>query len=46
MFALFKIPVFDADEEIKKILNNKEIIQKLKIIFPNVIKKIILINPN
>ena len=25
MFALFKIPVFDADKEIKKILNNEEI---------------------
>ena len=39
MFALFKIPVFDADKEIKKILNNKEVMQKLDIIFPNIIKK-------
>ena len=39
MFAMFKIPVFDADKEIKKILNNKEVIQKLSIIFPSIIKK-------
>ena len=39
MFALFKIPVFDADKEIKKILDNKEVIQKLNILFPNIIKK-------
>ena len=39
MFALFRIPVFDADKEIKKILNNKEVMQKLNIIFPNIIKK-------
>ena len=38
MFALFKIPVFDADKEIKKILNNREVIQKLNIIFPNIIE--------
>ena len=39
MFASFKIPVFDADKEIKKILNNKEVIQKLCIIFPNIKRK-------
>ena len=39
MFALFKIPVFDADKEIKKILNNKEVMQKLNIMFPDIIKK-------
>ena len=39
MFASFKIPVFDADKEIKKILNNKEVIQKLSIIFPGIIRK-------
>ena len=38
MFALFKIPVFDADKEIKKILNKKEVLQKLKIIFPKIIR--------
>ena len=39
MFASFKIPVFDADKEIKKILNNKEVIQKLCIIFPSIKRK-------
>ena len=39
MFALFKIPVFDADKEIKKILNNEEIIKKLKKTWPQTIKK-------
>ena len=38
MFALFKIPVFDADKEIKKILNNEEIKKKLKKIWPQTIK--------
>ena len=39
MFASFKLPVFDADKEIKKILNNKEVIQKLCIIFPSIKRK-------
>ena len=39
MFALLKIPVFDADKEIKKILNNREVIEKLKIIFPKMIRE-------
>ena len=39
MFALFKIPIFDADQEIKKILGKKEIKTKLKNIWPLVIKK-------
>ena len=39
MFTLFKIPVFNADEEIKKILEKKEVIRKLRIIFPKIIKK-------
>ena len=39
IFALFKIPIFDADQEIKKILTKKEIIQKLKNIWPLVVKK-------
>ena len=39
IFALFNIPIFDADREIKKILSKKEIKQKLKNIWPLVIKK-------
>ena len=39
IFALFKIPIFDADLEIKKILEKKEIKTKLKNIWPLVIKK-------
>lgn len=39
IFALFKIPIFDADQEIKQILTKKEIIQKLKKIWPLVVKK-------
>ena len=38
IFSLFKIPIFDADKEIKKILRKKEIIQKLKNIWPLVVK--------
>ena len=39
IFALFSIPIFDADREIKKILRKKDIKQKLKTIWPSVIKK-------
>ena len=39
IFALFNIPIFDADREIKKILKKKEIKQKLKNIWPLIIKK-------
>ncbi len=39
IFALFNIPIFDADREIKKILRKKEIKQKIKKIWPLVIKK-------
>ena len=39
IFALFKIPIFDADREIKIILEKKEVIQKLKNIWPLVVKK-------
>tara|TARA_B100000900_G_C20574940_1_gene714930 strand:- start:1123 stop:1737 length:615 start_codon:yes stop_codon:yes gene_type:complete len=39
IFALFKIPIFDADREIKKILKKKETKQKLKKIWPLVIQK-------
>ena len=38
-FALFKIPVFNADREIKKILRNKDIKQKLKNIWPLIVKE-------
>mgnify|MGYP001190999520 FL=1 len=39
IFALFKIPIFDADQEIKNILKKKEIKQKLKNIWPLIVKK-------
>ena len=39
IFALFNIPIFDADKEIKKYLKKKEIKQKLKNIWPLIIKK-------
>ena len=38
-FALFKVPIFDADKEIKKILNSKKIIQKIQNKWPQVIRK-------
>ena len=44
IFALFNIPIFDADLEIKKILRKKEINQKLKDIWPLVIKKVLSIS--
>ena len=39
VFAIFNIPIFDADREIKKILAKKEIKQKLRKIWPLIIKK-------
>ena len=39
IFALFNIPIFDADREIKKILRKKEIKRKLKDLWPLIIKK-------
>ena len=39
IFALFNIPIFDADHEIKKILDEKKTIRQLKKIWPSVIKK-------
>ena len=39
IFALFNIPIFDADREIKIILEKKEVIQKLKNIWPLVVKE-------
>ena len=38
MFAKFNISIFDADNEIKKILTRKEIKQKLKEAWPSVLK--------
>ena len=46
MFAKFNIPIFDADKEIKKILDSEKIKVKLKNRWPSIIKKIILINSN
>ena len=39
LFALFKVPIFDADKEIKKILNSEKVKQKIKNKWPHVIKK-------
>ena len=39
MFTLFNIPVFDADKEIKKILNDEGVKKKLKSMWPQAIKK-------
>ena len=38
MFAKFNIPIFDADKEIKKILTKKDIKEKLKNIWPEILK--------
>ena len=38
MFALFKVPIFDADEEIKKILNSDKVKQKIQDKWPHVIR--------
>ena len=38
IFALFNVPIFDADKEIKKILGRKKIKEKLKSIWPTIIK--------
>ena len=39
IFALFNVPIFDADREIKKILRKEEIKKKLKETWPLIIKK-------
>ena len=39
IFALFNVPIFDADREIKKILKKEEIKQKIKNIWPLSVKK-------
>ena len=39
IFALFRIPVFDADKTIKKILDREDVKKKLKKIWPIVIKR-------
>ena len=38
IFALFKVPIFDEDREIKKILKREEIKTKISIIWPSTIK--------
>ena len=38
IFALFKIPIFDADKEIKKLLNEKKIKREIESIWPEAIK--------
>ena len=38
MFALFKVPIFDADKEIKKILNSEKIKQEIQNKWPHVIR--------
>ena len=38
IFALFKIPIFNADHEIKKILNNEKIKRSIKKIWPLSVK--------
>ena len=38
LFALFKVPIFDADTEIKKILNSEKVKQKIQNRWPHVIK--------
>ena len=37
MFALFNIPIFDADKEIRKILSKKKIKEKIKNIWPVIV---------
>ena len=37
LFALFKVPVFDADKEIKKILNTEKIKQEIQNKWPHVL---------
>ena len=39
VFALFNIPIFDADREIKNILRKKEVLKKLNNTWPLVVKK-------
>ena len=38
IFALFNVPIFDADKEIKKILGTKKIKEKIKGIWPTIVK--------
>ena len=38
MFALFNIPIFDADREIKRILSKKKIKENLRTIWPSIVK--------
>ena len=38
VFALFKIPIFDADREVKKLLSKKKVKRRLKNIWPDITK--------
>ena len=39
LFSLFKVPVFDADKEIKKILNSEKVKQEIQNKWPHVVKR-------
>ena len=39
LFALFKVPIFDADKEIKEILNSEKIKQEIQNKWPHVIRE-------
>ena len=39
LFALFRVPVFDADKEIKKILNSEKVKQEIKNKWPHVVRR-------
>ena len=39
IFSLFNIPIFNADQEIKKILKKRSVIKELKNIWPSIITK-------
>ena len=39
IFASFNIPIFNADQEIKKILKKKSVIKKLKNKWPSIVTK-------
>ena len=38
LFAIFKVPIFNADKEIRKILNSEKVKQKIQNKWPHVIK--------
>ena len=39
LFALFRVPVFDADKEIKKILISEKVKQEIKNKWPHVVRR-------